>query len=712
MRPTLRFVDAIARTHPRLCSVIFAMVVLWIDLITAQEIQFPLVYVLPVGLAAWGNQRYLAYALAITLPLLRSGYEFPWGTSASLAIAGLNALMEIAAMALYAYLVGRSAARTRHLQTRAAKREFEVSQLRAFARMTSATLQGRGLSPGMVDGVAWIHLPADSELTFAHETIAPADVEAEINRLDNALAAAIGDLDNKRSQLSDDMGGAESALLDVHLAMLKDAEFWNGCRRRVCAELIKVEQAVVEEVRGMAEMLEGLNHEVMRERAADIRDVGRRVLRQTRASGEPPASALGSLPPHTILVARELLPSDMFQLDHVNLVALVTERNSPASHVAILARARNIPAVSDIKDVTALLATGDRLLVDAETGTVIVAPTRIQSQLFAERRSRHDAQDIVAAENPALDPTTRDGVRIGLYANISRPDEAHLVSEYRLDGVGLFRSEFLFLDVAQPPTLDEQVAAYSAVARTLNPSAVVIRTMDFGGDKVPQFNRTESELAFRTGKRGLAFSLTEKTMFRDQLAAILRSAQDGDVRIMFPMVTGVADLREARRLVAEVIEAEQLGRRVAIGAMIETPAAVIKIHEIVKMVDFVSIGTNDLTHFILATDRQAQESPGALAFLHPSVLRATEHVVRTALDQGIGLSVCGEAAGNPAPVCLLVGMGVRNLSMNPFQAARIRRFLQQMTLEEMEAVTRDALGATTLEEVQQITSAALGEAQY
>ncbi len=236
--------------------------------------------------------------------------------------------------------------------------------------------------------------------------------------------------------------------------------------------------------------------------------------------------------------------------------------------------------------------------------------------------------------------------------------------------------------------------------------------MDFGGDKIPQFNCTESELAFRTGKRGLAFSLTEKTMFRSQLTAILRSAQEGDVRIMLPMVTGVADLREARRLVAEVIEAEQLGRRVAIGAMIETPAAVTKIHEIVKMVDFVSIGTNDLTHFILATDRQAQESPGALAFLHPSVLRATEHVVRTALDRGIGLSVCGEAAGNPAPVCLLVGMGVRNLSMNPFQAARIRRFLQQMTLEEMEAITRDALGATTLEEVQQITSAALGEAEY
>ncbi len=711
MRRALRFVEKISKKHPKLSVVIFAVLVLWIDIISGQEIQFPLVYVFPVGLAAWRSQRYLAYALAMMLPVLRIGYEFPWGTNASLVIAGLNALIEIAAMALYAYLVGRSAAQTKQLQTTVKTRDSEVSQLRAFTRMTSATLQGRGLSPGMVEGVAWIHLPSGSELTSARHPIAQDDVEAEINRLDQALAAAIRDLDKQPRHLSDDMAAAESALLDVHLAMLNDAEFWNMCRRRVREELICIDQVVAEEVRGMAEMLEGLEHEVMRERGADIRDIGRRVLRNLGDSGESPANRLASLPPHTILVARELLPSDMFQLDLVNLAALVTERNSPASHVAILARARNIPVVSDIKDVMELLATGDRLLVDAQAGTVIVAPTRIQSELFAERRSRHALHETVAPESAAPEPTTKDGVRIGLYANISRPDEAQLVSEYGLDGVGLFRSEFLFLDVAQPPTLDEQVAAYSAVARAIHPSGVVIRTMDFGGDKIPKFNCPESELSFRMGKRGLAFSLTEKTMFRTQLQAILRSARDGDVRILFPMVTGVAGPREARQPVAAVIEAEQVTRRVVIGAMIETPAAVIQIREIVKMVDFVSIGTNDLAHFILATDRQAQESPGALAFLHPSVLRATEHVVRTALNQGIGLSVCGEAAGNAAPVCLLVGMGVRNLSMNPFQATRIRHFLQQMTLEKMQGVASDALAAMTLQEVQQITATALREAE-
>jgi phosphoenolpyruvate-protein kinase (PTS system EI component) len=209
----------------------------------------------------------------------------------------------------------------------------------------------------------------------------------------------------------------------------------------------------------------------------------------------------------------------------------------------------------------------------------------------------------------------------------------------------------------------------------------------------------------------LAFSLAEKTMFRTQLQAILQAAQVGDVRIMFPMVMGVADLKEACNMVDEVVETEHLAKRPSIGAMIETPAAVFDIHEIVKLVDFVSIGTNDLAHFILASDRQSQESAGVLSFLQPSVLRATEQVVRAALKQGIGLTVCGEAAGNPVAACLLVGMGVRALSMNPFYAARVCRVIRQLNLEEMEAAVMDALGVTTPEVVHQIVASALHRAE-
>jgi phosphoenolpyruvate-protein phosphotransferase (PTS system enzyme I) len=598
--------------------------------------------------------------------------------------------------------------RARRLQKTVTTRDLQISRLRSFAKNISITLQGRGLSPGMVEGVALIYQPTECELTSGHQTIARNDVEPEINRLDSALAAAICELDDTRKQFARDMGAAESSLLDAHLTMLNDVEFWHKCKQRVREDLIRVEQAVAEEVRELAAMMEGLKQENMREHSADIRDIGRRVLRNIRNFGEVTPNQLVSLPPNTILVAKELLPSDLLQLDRSNLAALVTERNGPASHVAILARTWNVPAVSDIKDVVSLLVTGDRLLVDAETGTVTVAPTKAQTERFAARISQYITLEPAVAKGPAQKCATKDGASIGLYANICRTDEANLVLEYEFDGVGLFRSEFLFLNVEQPPDLDTQFSAYSAVAKILNPLPVVIRTMDLGGDKIPIFNRTENDLALRIGKRGLAFSLTEKTLFRTQLQAILRAAQWGDVRIMFPMVMGVADLKEACNMVDEVVETEQLAKRPPIGAMIETPAAVFDIHEIVKIVDFISIGTNDLAHFILASDRQSQEFSGLLSFLHPCVLRATEQVVQATLKQGVGLSVCGEAAGNPVAACLLVGMGVRDLSMNPFNAAHVCHVLGQLNLKQMEVALRDALSVTTPEEVQQIVSSVLG----
>lgn len=597
--------------------------------------------------------------------------------------------------------------RVSRLQKTIATRELEISRLRAFAKNTSIPLQGTGISPGMVEGVALIYQSPENELTSGHQAIAQSEVKEEISRLDCALAATISELENAQKQFIGDKVTTEHSLLDVHLAMLKDVEFWGKCKQRVWKDLVKVEQAVTEEVRELAAMLEGLKQESMREHSADIRDIGRRVLRNIRNSGQVSPGQQVSLPPNTILVAKELLLSDLLQLDQTNLAALVTERNGPASHVAILARTKHIPSVSDVKDVASLLVTGDRLLVDAEAGTVTVAPTKVQTASFAARSSQYATIEPARALDASQKCTTEDGIHIGLYANISRTDEAHLALEYGLDGVGLFRSEFLFLDVKQPPDLDTQYTVYTAVAKILSPRPVVIRTMDLGGDKIPCFNHAESDLALRLGRRGLAFSLAEKTMFRTQLQAIVRATQEDDVRIMFPLVMGVADLKEACNIVDEVVKTEKLAKRPSIGAMIETPAAVFDIDEIVKIVDFVSIGTNDLAHFILASDRQSQNSSSVHSFLHPCVLRATELVVRATMKHGIGLTVCGEAAGNPVSACLLVGMGVRALSMNPFYASRVCHVLQQINLEQMEVTVRDALSVTSSEDVLQIVVSAL-----
>jgi len=396
----------------------------------------------------------------------------------------------------------------------------------------------------------------------------------------------------------------------------------------------------------------------------------------------------------------------VLQMDAANVVAIVTERTGPASHVAILARARHIPALCDIKDATSLLVTGNRLLVDAGVGTVTVAPTQTQAEHFASRKAQFAQLAIATTQEPVEGCVTKDGVDVRLHANIGRPDEATIVLEHRLEGVGLFRSEFLFLNADRPPDLETQYAAYSEVAMMLSPRPVVIRTMDLGGDKMPLFDRTAHDMALRTGLRGLAYSLAEMTMFRTQIRAILRAAQGGNVRLMFPMVMGVADLREARRVVDEVLQSEHFGNHPPVGAMIETPAAVFDLQEILKIVDFVCIGTNDLTHFILAMGREAQGHSAVLSFLHPSVLRATAQVIRTATAQGVPVSVCGEAAGDPAVACLLVGMGVRELSMSPFLADRVRPAIRQLTLEQAQVLARDALAASTTQEVEGILAAA------
>ena len=391
----------------------------------------------------------------------------------------------------------------------------------------------------------------------------------------------------------------EIGLLEMRLAMLKDPSFQKKCKRRVGEDLVRAEQAVLAEVREMELRLKGLKQEFIRARCADLQDLGHQVLRNLRPSGEGTSNRLTTLPPRTILVAEELLLSDALLIDPVNVTAIVTERTGPASHVAILARARNIPAVCDIEDATVLLVSGDRLLVDAETGTVTVAPSVAQATHFATRKMQSALIASADGRKPVQPCITMDGVNIGLHANIGRSDEAGIVLEYNLDGIGLFRSEFLFLEAEQPPNLEAQTAAYSEVAALLDPRPVVIRTMDLGGDKIPRFDRTAKNMAWRPILRGLAYSLSEKTMFRTQILAILRAAQGGNVKIMFPMVMGVADLSEARRLVEEMLQNEQFLKRPPIGAMIETPAAAFDIHGILQIVDFICIGTNDLTqlHF-------------------------------------------------------------------------------------------------------------------
>jgi phosphoenolpyruvate-protein phosphotransferase (PTS system enzyme I) len=482
----------------------------------------------------------------------------------------------------------------------------------------------------------------------------------------------------------------------AHQALLEDPEFLDRVETRVRRSGSSAERAVRVEVAELGRKLGSASDRYLRERAVDVRDVGRRLL------GNLVPHALGAvnpLPPGSVVVAAELLPSETVDLDRAHVSAIVTELAGETGHVAILARGLGIPAVTGIEGATRCIPPGAWVLVDGERGEVTVAPSKERASGFAVRQRAWNRSSAAAETEEATECITRDGEPIGLLANIGRLEETPEVRRHHLKGVGLFRTEFLFLESPEPPSVERHALVYEQTARDLAGLPVTVRTLDLGGDKVPRFLAGHSERNPSLGLRGLQFSLRERELLAAQLEALADAGRVGEFRVMFPMVIGSADLREAKRRLHEAESRVQGARRLQVGAMVETPAAVFAIDEILAEVDFVSLGTNDLTQFVLAADRDALEWLDAYSVLHPSVLRAVARVVQAARGRGVPISVCGEAAGEPSSAALLVGLGVRELSMSPMRAARVRYALRRVECRACEDLATAALAADSVEEV-------------
>jgi phosphoenolpyruvate-protein phosphotransferase len=438
----------------------------------------------------------------------------------------------------------------------------------------------------------------------------------------------------------------------------------------------------------------------LRQRIHDIRDLGRWLLRGLAESGEAP---LRGLPERSILVAQELLPSDLLLVDRDNLIGIITEQGGETGHAAILARSLGIPYVIGIAQVTRRIGDRSHVLLDGHTGEVWVSPQSSIRAVFARHKSSYEREGAVALAEEGLACVTLDGVGISLHANIGRVAEAADAVRHHLDGVGLFRTEYMFLDEREAPTLERQRQIYLDVLTALGGRPLVIRTLDLGGDKRPLFLAPHFEANPKLGLRGLRFSLSEAAdLFRTQLEAIIQASGHGDVRVLFPMVLGGHDLRRASAVLDEICRIGKYSRPPKIGAMVETPASVFTIPEILDAVDFVSIGTNDLTQFMLAADRSALDLLADCSPLHPAVLRAVKEVVERATAKNKPVTVCGEAAADPATARVLVGLGVRNLSMAPVSAARVRRALRQSRLSELEQLAQAALEMEDPTEIEQL----------
>jgi phosphoenolpyruvate-protein kinase (PTS system EI component) len=385
------------------------------------------------------------------------------------------------------------------------------------------------------------------------------------------------------------------------------------------------------------------------------------------------------------------------------VVAIVSELGGRYSHTAIIARSLGIPAIMGIPNIISQVHPGMRLLVDGEAGSVVITPSQSDEASFSQRKREYETRKTSIADKEKLPCITKDGVEITLLANIGGPEEVQHIAEHNLVGVGLFRTEFLFLESHERPGFELQSEMYDSMASGLDGLPLVIRTFDLGGDKLPPFLLSEgSEAHTSLHLRGLRFSLAERLLLDTQLRAILNVAQSSDVRILFPMVIGSDDFARAITAVERVADQFGILRRPPIGAMIETPAALYALDEILDLADFVAIGTNDLTQYMLAADRDLSEGTDDCTAMHPAVLRAIKQVVEAATKRQLPVCVCGEEAGDADFACLLVRLGVRELSLSATQAATVRQALRNIVCHDALEVADRALRCRTPQQVREV----------
>lgn len=559
-------------------------------------------------------------------------------------------------------------------------------------------LKGVPISPGYAKGIAVI-FNAQATLHVPRYHIERGDVDGEIARFHEALGRSSHELRQLERRVLAEIGKAHSSIFSSHLTLLRDKQFTEGVTRRIHAELINVEHALDQEIENLGKLLASVENEYLRERAQDIRDIGKRLQRQLADTN---AGRLSHLPPGSIVVAQELLPSETIDLDRQHVVGIVTEEGGENSHASILARALGIPGVTGVADAVARIPPGGQVLVDGQSGHVTIMPNDAAASEFAVLKEHFEESATVALRAEHLDCVTLDGTHVSLLANINRVEETPQVGEHYLDGVGLFRTEFMYLDSLEPPSFDRQVEVYRQVIAGLGKRRLVIRTLDLGGDKLPAFVIPHHEANPNLGSRGLRFSLDHLELFVTQLRAIVTAAAGHNVSVMFPMVMGEGDLQRGIEEFRAAAQESGIQAIPPLGAMIETPSALFALPEILRLVEFVSIGTNDLTQLMLAADRNASELADDYSVLHPSMLRAIRHVVQACNDAGREVCVCGESAGNAETAMLLIGLGIHQLSVSPVRAATVRSMVRSVEHKTLAQLAEEALAAPSVEHVRQL----------
>jgi phosphotransferase system enzyme I (PtsI) len=570
-------------------------------------------------------------------------------------------------------------------------------------------LQGMGVSAGVAIGrsvVIETRGPAIYRIHLGAEAL-----DAEVERLHEGARLAREELKRTRARAGEDLGNELAAIFDAHILLLSDPGFLGRVEARIRTQQVNAEWAVHKTAEELDNLFAHMDDSYLRERSEDLTDVSRHLLRSLQGISH---HELSELHEDVVIVADDLTPSDVIRLGRQRVIGFAIETGGRTSHTTIIARSLNLPLVSGLVGITNRLTDQAPIIVDGETGQVILHPTHETLERYQERRQEILTRDRTMMETRDLGAVTRDGVEILLMANIDLPEEVQEVSSYGAAGIGLYRSEFLYIEKSPNlPTEEEHVAIYRQMIEAAAPHPAIIRTYDLGGRKLAREMMDTKEENPVLGLRGIRLTLARRDVFRPQIRALYRAAVYGDLWVMLPLVSRLEEVRDFRAFADEILaELEREGlpfrRDVRLGIMIEVPAAVLISDVLAREVDFFSVGTNDLIQYSLAVDRNNEHVADLYQPLHPAILRMLRLVIDNAQAAGLEISLCGEMASDPRCALLLVGLGLRRLSVSPRAIPGVKTAIRERSAADLKELATACLGLTTAGEVQGRLESAFG----
>ena len=559
-------------------------------------------------------------------------------------------------------------------------------------------IQGISGSRGVAVGNVYRYI--QEEIVIPDYTVAKDKVEEEIGKFAAAMAATLKQLDTIRQKALEEMGPEEAAIFEAHMQIAQDPSLSDGIKSLVESSHTNVVAATAQTIETFANIFLGMEDAYMRERGADIKDIGDRLMRNMLGMNP---RGLSHISGEVILVAQDLAPSDTASLDKNVVKGIVTAAGGPTSHAAIMARTLEIPAVMGVGDIESFVD-GDKAVVLGTDGIVEINPSDADWAEYTNQAGAFQEELKRLRESANLEAKTTDGHYVELFGNIGKAKDAKNALTMGAQGIGLYRTEFLYMENDELPTEDVQFEEYKKVAQDMKGKPVIIRTMDIGGDKELKCLDLPSEMNPFLGYRAIRISLNRPDIFKVQLRALLRASAFGDIHIMYPMIASVEEVKQANAILDEckeelIAEGKEFNKDIKVGIMIEVPAAAVISPILAKYVDFFSIGTNDLCQYTLAVDRMNEAIGSLYQPLHPGVLRLIKHVIDASHEQGKFTGMCGELASDPVATMILLGLGLDEFSMTASSIPLIKNILRSVSKAECEEVANKALTMDTAEEI-------------